>query len=288
MKTALNIIRICLSVILCIVIAVSLFSATAVKATREYLGSEELYQQIESADIGTVKFTVNGKTAAVSDLVSGYIEQYTDNDLFPFGYSVIDWAVNSVLSSDKLNEEVKKELFNEIDYLLNSDRGDALKRLKGETDTEENIQIDWLDPSSIENAVKTYIKNIIIGNIENATGVSSDLMIVILSEKNVTYLLIIALAAFLILIAVNIHKIPYLLAFSGVSSLFFGLSLKFVQIKFASFGTGKEDLFVYKLLSPLANGLSPYALSGIIVGAVLILVFAASVILIRILHRRSE
>ncbi|MCH5192197.1 MAG: hypothetical protein J1F23_08550 [Oscillospiraceae bacterium] len=287
MKTALSIIRICLSVILCIAIAVSLFAATAVKIVRQYLESEEFYQQIESTDISTVKFTVNGKTANVAEFVGNYIGQYTDNTIFSFASPVIDWAISSVLSSDKLNTEVKEELFKEVDYILYSDRNSALERLKNGTDTKQNITIDLLSPDSIEKAVKTYIKNIIISNIESVTGVKSDLIIVLLSEKNVTYLLLAALAAFLILAAINIRKISELLIFIGASSLIYGLSLKLIQAEFISVSAGNEDLFIYGLLSPLVNGLSPYFISSIIIGTVLILLFIVSVLLTKNFHQKT-
>lgn len=287
MKTALNVIRICLSVVLCIVIAATLIAATAVKAVREYLGSEEFYQQIESTDIGTAKFTVNGKTETIPEFVSDYIGQYTDNTIFSFASSVIYSVINTVLASDKLNTEVKEELCKEVDFLLNSDRVSALERLKNGTDTKQNIKIDSFDSASIEKAVKTYIKNIIISNIESITGVNSDLIIVILAEKNVTYLLLIALAAFLILAAINVRKIYNLLIFSGASGLIYGFSLKLIQAKFNDISTGYEDLFVYRMLSPLANSLSSYILSGIIIGTVLILLFAASVPLMKNLSKKT-
>ena len=287
MKTALNIIRICISVVLCIAIAALLLCATAVKTVREYLESEEFYQQIESTDIGTVKFSENGKRATVTEFVSDYIEQYTENTIFSFASSIIDRVISSVLSSEKLNSAVKEEVFKEVDYLLNSDRDAALERLKNGTDTKQNIKIDWLDLDSIENGVKTYIKNIIVSNIESVTGVNSDLMIVLLAEKNLTYLLLTALAAFLVLVTVNIRKISELLVFSGTSSLVYGLSLKLIQAKFVDISIGNEDLFIYQLLSPLTDGLSPYILSGIIIGIVLILLSAASIILIKILQKRA-
>lgn len=287
MKTALSIIRICISVVLCIAIAASLLCATAVKTVREYLESEEFYQQIESTDIGTVKFSVNGKRATVTEFVSDYIEQYTENTIFSFASSIIDRVISSVLSSEKLNSAVKEEVFKEVDYLLNSDRDAALERLKNSTDTKQNIKIDWLDLDSIENGVKTYIKNIIVSNIESVTGVNSNLMIVLLAEKNLTYLLLTALAAFLLLVTVNIRKISELLVFFGASSLVYGLSLKLIQAKFVDISIGNEDLFIYQLLSPLTDGLSPYILSGIIIGIVLILLSAASIILIKILQKRA-
>lgn len=287
MKTALNIIRICLSVVLCIIIVATLISATAVKTVREYLESEEFYQQIENTDIGTAKFTVNGKTATVTEFVSDYIGQYTDNTIFSFASSIIDWAVSSVLSSEKLNTEVKEELFKEIDYILSSDRDSALERLKNGTETKQSIIIDWTRPDSIEKGVKTYIKNIIISNIESATGVNSDLLIVLLAEKNLTYMLFAALSAFAVLMTINIRKIPSLIIFSGVSSLIYGLSLKLIQAKFINMSTGYEELFIYRLLSPLANGLSPYFLCGIIIGVVLILLFAVSIILMKILQKHT-
>lgn len=287
MKTALNIIRICLSVVLCIAIAASLLCATAVKTVREYLSSEEFYQQIENTDIGTAKFITNDKTATVTEFVTDYIGQYTDNTIFSFTSSIINRVISAVLSLDKLNTEVKEEFFKEVDYLLNSDRDSALERLKNGTDTKQNIKIDRTSPDSIEKAVKTYIKNIIISNIENVTGVNSDLMIVLLAEKNVTYLLLVALAAFLILAAINIRKIISILIFSGASSLIYGLSLNLIQAKFANLSAGNEDIFIYRLLSPLANTLSPYFLSGIIIGAVLILLFAVSVLLMKIFPKKT-
>ena len=136
-----------------------------------------------------------------------------------------------------------------------------------------NEEFNPENADGLEETLSIYARAFVLQGIENVSGMSTDKLIVLLSEQTVTKLIIVAVASIIALVIINIKTIFNNLLYGGAIGLLYGFVIKFAQNKFDEINKGMEDLVGYVFLKPLADAYSPNATTGIIVGIVLIALF---------------
>lgn len=287
-----KIIRSILSVVLTGVLVFSAFFGTAIKSVREYFSSAEFHERVDSVNLKKVSFEMNGKKVTVSEYIGslsqGYIEDKLSSfqnklppilqggfDLFGKYFPNINNTVDSVLSLDIVESTVKEEVFYCVDYFLQSDAEEAKFRIKNGESIRQNENLNPENTETPREYVRLYVRTLILSSVEKATGVSTDKIIILLSEKTVSNLFIIALASALLLIIINIRALFNLFLYFGAGATLCGSLFLLVQSKFADLSSGNEDLFIYYILTPLINSLSGKA---VIIGVILLIIYFACII----------
>lgn len=264
--------KITISVVLCVTATVSMLGATLVSVARDYLQSEEFHEQIDSTDLGTVKFMLNGKKVTVNEYARELIADYL-KDKMPSYIPFQNYAVDAVVSSEVVNNAVKTEVYNLVDYFLNSNVKDAEYRIENNITIQNNEEFNIENAETIEEAISIYARGFVLQSIENVSGMSTDKLIILISEQTVSKLITLAVVLLVILVVINIITIFNLLLYGGFIGLFYGIVIKVSQAKFDEWNAGLEDLVGYVFLKPLADAYSPNATTGIIVGIILIALF---------------
>lgn len=279
-NTALKIVLKFVSALLAAVFLISTLGAVAVAGVRRFFGEGEFEEMVDDLDLNEVKFTSNGKTytasdyiyEAVAEVMPSSVKNYTSilNSLFG---NTANLMLKDLISSDTVNSIVKSTMTDCVDYYLNSDVDEAKERLKSETQVVDNAKA-YENVKTVDGAIRVYVRSFIINTIENTSGISSDQIIVLLSEKTAKILTAIAVFSAVLLILCNLGCIFDLLLDFGGASLFFGIVIKVLQGKFES---SQEDktLIGYQMLKPLVDSFSPNATVGIIIGILLIVAFFA-------------
>lgn len=279
-NTALKIVLKFVSALLAAVFLISTLGAVAVTGVRRFFGDGEFRNMVNETDLNEVKFTSNGKTytasdyiyEAVAEVMPSSVKNYTSilNSLFG---NTANLMLKDLISSDTVNSIVKSTMMDCVDYYLNSDVNEAKERLKSETQVVDNAKA-YENVKTVDGAIRVYVRSFIINTIENTSGISSDQIIVLLSEKTAKILTAIAVFSAVLLILCNLGSLFDLLLDFGGASLIFGIVIKVLQGKFES---SQEDktLIGYQLLKPLVDSFSPNAAAGIIIGILLIVAFFA-------------
>ena len=281
-----KILKIVISLLLCVGAAVSMLGAVALNVARDYLQSEPFKTQVTETDLATVKFSVAGQTVTVNEYVKKTITEYLEENM-PYASYFAGVAVEKVVSSQIVNDAVKGEVFDLVDFYLNSDAKAAKERLKDGEDLAEK-DFDIKSAKTVEEAVKMCAHTFIIANIEKTIKMPSDRVIVLLSEQTVTKLIIISCVLLILLIAVNFRTPFNSLLWGAGSSLILGIAIKIVQGKFESMNEGTTDLVGYVFLKPLADTYSANAMGAFIAAAVLIAVFVAIAFAFNKLNKPQE
>lgn len=290
---ALKIIIKVLSVILSAVFAVSSLGAVAVSGVRHFFSDGEFEGMVNEIDLNQVKFTSNGKTytasdyiyEAVAEVMPPSIKGYSDVLSSLFG-NTFNNAVKDLISSETVDTIVKTTMMDCVDYYLNSDAKEAKERLKSDVHIVDNAQ-NYENAKTVEEAVRIYVRSFIINTIENTSGISSDQIIVLLSESTKNLLTAAAVISAILLIICNLGSLFDLLIYFGGSSLVFGIVVKVLQGKFES-SQADKTLIGYKMLKPLVDSFSPNAWAGIILGVLLIAAFIALLIMFKSKDKNSK
>lgn len=267
-----KILKITTSVVLCVTATVSMLGATLISVARDYLESEEFHNQIDSTDLGTVKFLVNNEKITVNDYARELIADYL-KDKMPSYFPFQNYAVDAVISSQAINTAVKNEVYNLVDYFLNSNVKDAEYRIENGVTIQNNEEFNIDNAKTIEDAISIYARKFVLQSIENVSGMSTDKLIILISEQTVSKLITLAVILLIILVAINITTIFNLLLYGGFVGVLYGAVIKIAQNKFDQWNAGLEDLVGYVFLKPLADAYSPNATTGFIVGIILIALF---------------
>lgn len=265
------------SVFLTVVFLLSTLGAVAITGVRHFFGGGEFQTLVNETDLNEVKFTTGGKTytpsdyiyEAVAEAMPSVVKSYSNLLSSIFG-STVNMKLKELISSDTVNSIIKTTVTECVDYYLNSDVKAAKERLK-----EENVvnnAKNYENVKTVEQAVKVYVRSYIINTVENKSGVSSDLIIVLLSKNTANLLVVLAFVSAILLIICNLGCIFEIGLHFGASSLAFGVVIKVLQGKFESSQTDKT-LIVYRLFHPLVDSFSPNATAGIVCGILLIAVF---------------
>lgn len=271
-KLILNILKIVLSIVLVVASTVSMLGATLISVARDYLESEEFISQIDSTDLGTVKFMVNDKKVTVNEYVRELVADYL-KDKMPSYFPFQNYAVDAVISSQAINTAVKTEVYNLVDYFLNTSVEDAEYRIENNITIQNNEELNVENAKTIEEAISIYARKFVLQSIENVSGMSTDKLIILISEETVSKLITLAVTLLVVLVVINITTIFNNLIYGGIVGLLYGIVIKIAQGKFDEWNAGLEDLVGYVFLKPLADQYSTNATIGIIVGVILVALF---------------
>ncbi len=271
-KLILNILKTVISIVLVIASTVSMLGATLISVARDYLQSEQFTEQIETTDLSTVKFMVDGEKITVLDFAR---EKATDflEDKMPSFYPFGNYAVDAIVTSELVNATIKSEVYKLIDYFLNTKVEDAEYRIENNITLQDNEDFNIENAETAEEAISIYARLMVLQTIENTAGMSTDNFIILISEKTVSKLITLAVTLLVVLVVINITTIFNNLIYGGMVGLLYGIVIKVAQGKFDEWNAGLEDLVGYVFLKPLADQYSTNATIGIIVGVILVALF---------------
>ncbi len=300
-----------ISVLLCVTATVSMLGATLVNVARDYLNSDEFQGQVDEADLNNLKLQVNGQKITVNEYVREVAKNKIENELkktaeseknnfysdakdfvlqlIPgadkYASDVLDKVVDDVLTSEALDKLIKSEVMNLVDYFVNSDVDEAKERLKNGEQSNYDGELKVSDGTTTEekiiNYYRLYTRSLVIETIENASNMSADNFIVLLSRDTVVLCTVISVAALILLLLINITTIFNCLLYGGFISFLYAIVIKLAQNKFDGMNEGLEDLVGYVFLKPLADSYSANAVGGVVVGILLIGLFAGAVFLFK-------
>lgn len=276
-KKVITAVKIIISLILSALLTVSVLGAVIIGGAREYLESDSFHEQVQTADLNELKFKVNGQTVTVNDYVCQSATKFVEQTLkskYSFASIFANVAVEAVLSNEIVEKAIKEEVFELVDYFLNSDRDEAKQRIENNISSKDNTELDPSSAKTPEEAIKRYVRSFVIENIESTIGVSSDRLIVLFSEKTVKNFILISVLLSVALIAVNFSNIFNTLIYGGAVSFACGIAIKVAQSKFETANEGATDLVGYVFLKPLSDAYSPSAVKAFVAGVILLLIFA--------------
>ncbi len=271
-KLILNILKTVVSIVLVVASTVSLLGATLISVARDYLQSEQFTTQIETTDLSTVKFMIDGEKITVLDFAREKASNYLKDQMpsfYPFG----NYAVDAIVTSELVNTVIKTEVYKLVDYFLNTKVEDAEYRIENNISLEQNEDLNPENAETPEDAISIYARLMVLGTIENTAGMSTDNFIILISEKTVSKLITLAVVLLVILVVINITTVFNNLLYGGMVGLLYGTVIKVAQGKFDQWNAGVEDLVGYVFLKPLADTYSVNATIGFIVGVILIALF---------------
>lgn len=271
-KLILNILKTVISIILVITTIVSLLGATLVSVARDYLQSEEFHNQVDTTNLGTVKFTVEGQKVSVNEYAQSKVTEYIKDNM-PSLLSFGNYILDKVIPMDSINKTVKKEVYYLIDYFLNSSVEEAEYRIENNITISNNEEFNPENADGLEETLSIYARAFVLQGIENVSGMSTDKLIVLLSEQTVTKLILFVVVMLVVLVIVNRKTILNNLLYGGAIGILYGIVIKVAQNKFDEINAGMEDLVGYVFLKPLADAYSGNATTGFIVGIILIVLF---------------
>ena len=271
-KRILNILKTVISIILAVASTVSLLGATLISVARDYLQSEQFTEQIETTDLSTVKFMIDGQKVTVLDFARDAASDYIEDKMpsfYPFG----NYAIDAIVTPNLVNTVIKTEVYKLVDYFLNTKVEDAEYRIENNIMLQDNEEFNIENAKTTEDALSIYARLMVLQTIENTAGMSTDNFIILISEKTVSKLITLAVFLLVVLVVINITTIFNNLLYGGLVGLLYGVVIKVSQGKFDEWNKGLEDLVGYVFLKPLADAYSPNATTGIIVGVILIALF---------------
>ncbi len=293
-----------ISVVLSVCLAGLLVVTTLTSDARSYLTSQEFSYQIDNTDLSTLTFIKDGEKITLEQYVKDYvtenIQDHIKNNsvstylgdylsfLFPLADSITDYTVDKALSSEYVNDVVKNEVHEIIDYILYSNVEDAEERIEQGVTIHTNPQLDPETKDNFEERISAEVKLAVFDYIEIESGYSIDEIIVMLSEKTLesNVLKIVSLVLFILLAALNISSPVNLLAyFSGIAFAYFGV-FAVIQNNFAEHFIGNEDLISYQFIKPLMDLYLPYGEKALIIGIVLLVIFIGLKIGLPIIKKR--
>lgn len=271
-KLILNILKTVISIILVLASTVSLLGATLISVARDYLQSEQFTEQIETTDLSTVKFMINGERVTVLEFARDAASDYLEDKMpsfYPFG----NYAVDAIVTSELVNATIKSEVYKLLDYFLNTKVEDAEYRIENNITLQDNEEFNIENAKTPEETISIYARLMVLQTIENTAGMSTDNFIILISEKTVSKLITLAVVLLVALVAINITTIFNNILYGGVIGLLYGIVIKVAQGKFDQWNAGVEDLVGYVFLKPLADQYSTNATIGIVVGVILVALF---------------
>ena len=268
----LNILKTTISIILVVVSTVSLLGATLISVARDYLQSEQFTEQIETTDLSSVKFMVNGERVTVLEFARDAASDYL-KDKMPSFYPFGNYAVDAIVTADLVNKTIKTEVYKLVDYFLNTKVEDAEYRVENNITLQQNEEFNIENAKTPEEAISIYARLMVLQTIENTAGMSTDNFIILISEKTVSKLITLAVFSIIALAVVNVTTIFNNLIYGGEIGLIYGIVIKIAQSKFDEWNKGVEDLVGYVFLKPLADAYSSNATTGIIVGIIFVVLF---------------
>ncbi len=310
----LHIISAVLSVVLSITLLFSLLGATLIGVGRAYLTSDEFNSQIDNTELPFLTFTQKGEKITIGEYarnfaeeyVKKYIEENTKTPSFSFGdfsfsditdslkdffnigdFSITDYAVDKFLNSETIDKAIKTEIHSIIDYFLYSDPDEARQRIENGITLQNNPELNPEAAETFEEKISIKIKLFVLEFIEDITGISTDRIIILLSEETATKLKNISIGLAIVLILVNIRTIFNVFGYLGTVSLTYSGAITLIQSNFEEFHIGKQDLVSYEFIKPLIDTYSAYSSRALTYGLILISLFILAIVVVILIRKKS-
>ena len=311
----LHIISVVLSVILSVALLISLFGATLIGVGRAYLTSDEFNAQIDDTHLPSLTFTQKGEKITLGEYANAFAEKYAEEyiaentktpsfSLGDFSFSdldsifgnlfgdvtssIVDYAVEKFLNSHTIEMIIKNEIHSIIDYFLYSDVNEAKLRIENGVTLQENESLNPENANSFAEEMSIKIKLFVFEFIEDTTGVSTDKIIVLLSEETAVKLKNITICLAVALLIVNVRRIYNTFAYFGTVLLSYSGVIALIQNKFEEFHIGKQDLVSYQFLKPLMDCYSPYSQKALTLGIILLILFIISIVIVILIKKASK
>lgn len=269
-----NVLKIIISIIICICTAASMLGATLINVGRNYINSEDFKTQVQTTDLSTVKFIVGSEKTTVNEYVKDSATDYIESKNKYF-FTFANKAVDQILSSDFINRVVKDEALYLADFFINSDSKAAQDRLDNNESIDTVLELKPANAKSIEEAARIFIRSFVITSIEKTAKMPADKFIVFLSQETVTKLVVLSIVLLISLIAINYKSILNVILYSGIASTICYIVITSFQNKFEKINAGAEDLVGYVFLKPLADSYTTNARIALVAGLILIAIFIA-------------
>ena len=267
-----NIISAIISIVLCAAIGLSLLMATIMREQREYLASDGLRDQIQETKLEDIKFIKNGEKITMMDYLIDKVETYVESKL-PSMSKFSGYAVDKVLSSEKVTQSIRDHVIELVDYVLYTDTQIAQERVDKNVSIRENEDFMPEEAKSIDDFIDRVIKTVTLEVVEDVSGMDIDQLIITLSEDNVKKYETYAIILFVIVILINIFRFENNFLYAGISLVVCGVGIKVLQNKYASLVEGGEDLASYVFLKPFMDSLSENAMTLLVAAMVLVGLF---------------
>lgn len=279
-----------ISVVLSVIISIALIftsvAAIVLSTGREYLNSSKFDAQVENTDLASLTFIHNGKKITLEDYVKDYVNtniddiiidkggQYYSDLWFPFADALTDFTVDKMFSSEYVNNLVKDEFREIVDYFLHSSVTEAKERIKNGVTLEQNPQLDPENVSKYDEKISAQVKLEVLRFIEEESGKTCDEIIILLSEKTASTFKTISIILGIVLLLFNIKNLLNIFIYLGVVLCGCGGILMYIQNSFETHFEGMNDLITYEFLKPIVESYSQYSEKGIIYGIVCFVIFA--------------
>ncbi len=314
LSLVLHIISAVLSVILSIALLFSLLGATLIGVGRAYLTSDEFNSQIDNTHLPSLTFTQKGEKITLGEYANAFAEKYAeeyieentkspsfslgdfsfsdfnnilDNFFGDVSSSIVDYAVDKFLNSYTIEKIIKTEIHSIIDYFLYSDVNEAKLRIENSVSLQENPDLNPENANSFAEEMSIKIKLFVFEFIEDITGISTDKIIVLLSEETAIKLKNISIYLAVALLVVNIRRVYNTFAYFSVVLLSYSGAITLLQNKFEEFHKGGQDLVSYQFIKPLMDCYSPYAQKALTLGIILLILFIISIVIAILIKKAS-
>lgn len=315
LSLVLHIISAVLSVILSIALLFSLLGATLIGVGRAYLTSDEFNSQIDNTHLPSLTFTQKGEKITLGEYANDFAEKYAeeyieentkspsfslgdfsfsdfnnilDNFFGDVSSSIVDYAVDKFLNSQVIETIIKNEIHSIIDYFLYSDVNEAKLRIENGVSLQENPDLNPENANSFAEEMSIKIKLFVFEFIEDITGISTDKIIVLLSEETSMKLKNISIYLAVALLVVNIRRVYNTFAYFSVVLLSYSGAITLLQNKFEEFHIGGQDLVSYQFIKPLMDCYSPYSNKALILGIILLILFIISIAIVILIKQKNR
>ena len=299
-NTIIKVVSIVLSVLLSVALCFSLVALVVASVTRDYLTSNEVDEVFNNMDLATLKFEYNGEIVTIEKYVKEYattkiensikdnpLSEYTDF-LYPFADSITDFVVDKALSSEYVNRLAKQEIKSVFEYLLYSDVEEAKQRIKDDISLEENYKLNPDNATNYEDKISAEVKLAVFKYVEEESGMSTDEIIVFLSEDTISKLKIACVVLFILLFAVSIPEFPLVVICASFILFGFKAAVCSLTNDFKEIYVGKEDLISHQFLKSLADNFTLYADRAGSIAIVCLVIFVALFIVIHFTTKKKE
>lgn len=295
-----KIVSIILSVILCIAIVFSLFSATIISGAKVYLISDKFDAYVESTDLSSLKFIYNGEKITlekfVKDYVSGNIKDYMNNGplsgitnlLNPFAGQITDFAVDQALSSEYTNKVVKTQVHSIVRYFIDGDVDAAKDRIEKGVTLETNPELNPDNASTTEERINIEVKKAVFQYIETESGLTTDQIVILMSHETVNTLMTICEVLAILLMLINAPFVWAALLYLGVTANIYSAMLYIVVHNFNEKYKEMGDLVAYQFLKPIVDNYIPYGEKASLYGTIILLVAVAVFIAIKVIKKKKS
>ena len=277
-RTIWNIVSAIISVVLCVAMGLSLLMSTIMKEQREYLTSEELRNQIQETKLEDIKFIKDGQKITLMDYLTNKVEEYVETKI-PVLSKFSGYAVDKILSSERVTQSIRNHVIELIDYILYTDTQIAQERIENKISIRENEDFMPEKANNIDDFVDRVIKTATLEVVEDVSGMDINQLIITLSEDNVEKYETYTIIFFVMMILINILRFENSFLYGGLALAICGIGIKVLQSKHASLVEGGEDLASYVFLKPFMDSLTENAITLLVIAMGLVGLFLLFILL---------